>query len=195
MTAPVYPIPSTTSERRFLLKATATMGTVIGVASVIPFVASLNPSERAKAEGGSVEVDLLPLASGAMVSVAWRGKPVWILRRTPIMIDSLQERTDLLADPLSARSEQPDYARNPMRSVRPEYAVLIGICTHLGCVPNFRLNMDNDGVATSAGGFYCPCHGSKFDLAGRVYKNVPAPVNLVVPPYQFLTENLLRIGD
>lgn len=171
------------------------MGTVVGVASAIPFVASLTLSERAKSEGGPVEVDLLSIASGAMASVAWRGKPVWILHRTPVMIDSLRERTDLLADPFSTRSEQPDYARNPMRSVRPEYAVLIGICTHLGCVPNFRVNMEIGGIATSAGGFYCPCHGSKFDLAGRVYKNVPAPVNLVVPPYQFLTTNLLRIGD
>lgn len=195
MITPIHPEQSATSERRLLLKATATVGTVIGVASAIPFVGSLAPSERAMSEGGPVEVGLLSLASGAMASVAWRGKPVWILHRSPDMIASLRERTAMLADPFSTRSEQPDYARNPMRSIRPEYAVLVGICTHLGCVPNFKVHLDSGDVAASAGGFYCPCHGSKFDLAGRVYKNVPAPVNLVVPPYQFLTTNLLRIGD
>jgi len=194
MNDPAGATASVPNERRWLLGATATVGAVVGVATAIPFVASLAPSERAKSAGAPVDVDLGSIAAGAMATVAWRGKPVWILRRTPAMIASLESRTEMLADPFSAHSEQPGYANSRLRSVRPEWAVLIGICTHLGCVPNFRTQLpgdDNGGV----GGFYCPCHGSMFDFAGRVYKNVPAPVNLVVPPHRYVAANLLRIGQ
>lgn len=186
---------SVPNERRLLLGATATVGTVVGVATAFPFVASLAPSERAKSEGAPVDVDLRSIAAGAMATVAWRGKPVWILHRTPAMIASLESRTEMLADPLSAHSEQPGYATSRLRSVRPEWAVLIGICTHLGCVPNFRIEMPGGDANGGVGGFYCPCHGSMFDFAGRVYRNVPAPVNLVVPPHRYVAANLLRIGQ
>ena len=183
------------AERRALLRATATVGGVIGVASTIPFVASLAPSERAKSEGAPVDMDLHGVAPGTMASVAWRGKPVWILHRTAAMIASLETQTAMLADPFSARSEQPAYASSRLRSIRPEWAVLIGICTHLGCVPNFRTALPDEGTAGGNGGFYCPCHGSKFDFAGRVFKNVPAPVNLIVPPHHYVAAHLLRIGE
>lgn len=186
------PVPS---ERRWLLGATATIGTAVGVAAAIPFVASLAPSERAKAEGAPVDVDLRTIAAGNMATVAWQGKPVWILHRTQAMIVSLQRHTDMLADPSSLHSEQPAYANGSLRSVRPDWAVLTGICTHLGCVPNFRAQLQGEGANVGVGGFYCPCHGSKFDFAGRVFKNVPAPANLVVPPHRYVTALLLRIGQ
>lgn len=186
--------PTATTERRMLLRATASVGAVIGVATVIPFIASLAPSERAKSAGAPVDVDLSTIAAGTMSTVAWRGKPVWILHRTPQMITSLETDIDILADPFSAHSEQPPDAANRLRSVRSEWAVLIGICTHLGCVPNFRTNLHADSAPNRIGEFYCPCHGSKFDFAGRVFKNVPAPTNLVVPEHRYVTTSLLRIG-
>lgn len=183
------------AERRLLLRATVAAGTIAGVATAVPFVASMAPSQRALSEGAPVDVNLGTIAPGDMVSVAWRGKPVWALHRTLAMIESLQHRTEMLSDPLSTRSEQPADAHNVLRSINPEFAVLIGICTHLGCVPLFRPDIAPADLGMGwPGGFYCPCHGSKFDLAGRVFKNVPAPVNLVVPPHQYLTGSLLRIG-
>lgn len=188
--------PASNQERRLLLRATLAAGSVGGVATVYPFLASMAPSERAKAEGAPVEVDVATIVPGALVSVAWRGKPVWVLRRTPAMIQSLLLHVDMLADPASERSQQPLYAKNPLRSTREDIAVLVGICTHLGCVPLFRPEVaPPDLGADWFGGYYCPCHGSKFDLAGRVYKNVPAPVNLEVPEHRFLTDGLLRIGE
>lgn len=188
------PAPADT-ERRLLLRATITMGTIAGVATAIPFVRSMAPSERALSEGAPINVNLETIAPGDMISVAWRGKPVWVLHRTPAMIESLQHRTDMLVDPLSNRSEQPTDAHNALRSIKPEFLVLIGICTHLGCVPFFRPDIAPADIGENwPGGFYCPCHGSKFDLAGRVFKNVPAPLNLVVPPHQYLTDSLLSIG-
>lgn len=183
------------AERRLLLQATVTAGAIAGVAAAVPFLGSLAPSQRALSEGAPVDVDLSAIAPGAMVSIAWRGKPVWVVRRTEAMLASLRQHDDLLQDPLSRDSEQPVEAHNALRAIRPEYVVLVGICTHLGCVPLFRPEAaPADLGAAWPGGFYCPCHGSKFDLAGRVFKNVPAPVNLVVPPHQYLSENIVRIG-
>lgn len=184
------------AERRLLLRATATLGTIAGVATAVPFVASMAPSQRALSEGAPVDVNLDTIAAGEMISVAWRGKPLWVLHRTPAMIESLQLHAEMLSDPLSNRSEQPADTHNVLRSIKPEFVVLIGICTHLGCVPFFRPDLaPADLGETWSGGFYCPCHGSKFDLAGRVFKNVPAPLNLVVPPHQYLTDSLLRVGE
>lgn len=188
--------PASNQERRLLLRASIALGSVSGVAAAYPFLASMAPSERAKAEGAPVLVNVAAIAPGAMVSVAWRGKPVWVLRRTPAMIESLRQHTDVLADPMSERSEQPSYAKNALRSTREDMSVLVGICTHLGCVPLYRPEVAPPDLGTDwFGGYYCPCHGSKFDLAGRVYKNVPAPVNLEVPAHQFLTDTQLRIGE
>ncbi|HCY64245.1 MAG TPA: ubiquinol-cytochrome c reductase iron-sulfur subunit [Oxalobacteraceae bacterium] len=183
------------AERRLLLQATVTAGAIAGVATAVPFLGSMAPSQRALSEGAPVDVDLSAIAPGTMVSIAWRGKPVWVLHRTDAMIASLQQLDDLLQDPRSKNSEQPVEAHNALRAIRPEYVVLVGICTHLGCVPLFRPDAAPADLGTAwPGGFYCPCHGSKFDLAGRVFKNVPAPVNLVVPPHQYLSESIVRIG-
>ncbi|RZI40043.1 ubiquinol-cytochrome c reductase iron-sulfur subunit [Herbaspirillum sp. HC18] len=188
-------ITSGDSERRLLLRATVTMGTVAGVAAAVPFVASMSPSARALSEGAPVEVNLAAVAPGNLITVAWRGKPVWILHRTLAMIESLQRYTEMLSDPQSTRSEQPVEARNVLRSVKPKFAVLLGLCTHLGCIPSFRPDVaPADLGPTWLGGFYCPCHGSKFDLAGRVFKGVPAPVNLVIPPHSYLASGMLLIG-
>lgn len=183
-------------ERRILLRATVSAGAIAGVAATIPFFASLAPSERALSEGAPVLVNLNDIPPGEMLSVAWRGRPVWTLHRTPAMIESLQRRIEMLSDPMSNRSDQPVNTRTALRSVQPSFAILVGICTHLGCVPFFRPEVAAADLGdTWPGGFYCPCHGSKFDLAGRVFKNVPAPLNLAVPPHQFLTGGLLRIGE
>ena len=165
------------------------------IASAVPFVASLAPSERARALGAPVEVELQGIQPGEIRTVEWRGKPVFVLRRTPAMLDALARHDDLLADPLSRRSEQPATTRNVVRSMRPELVVLEAVCTHLGCIPSFRPTPGAPDIGASwPGGFYCPCHGSKFDLAGRVFKNVPAPTNLTVPPYQFVSDAKLLIG-
>ena len=183
--------------RRRLIVATATVGGVAGVAAAVPFLASFAPSERAKAAGAPVEVDIGKLAAGQMMTVEWRGKPVWIIRRTKEMLDEIAKIDDKLVDPKSERQQQPDYARNEYRSIKPEYMVVIGICTHLGCSPTDKFNTGAEsGVeADWPGGFLCPCHGSKFDLAGRVFKNVPAPTNLEVPPYKYLSDARIVIGE
>ncbi len=187
--APVDP------DRRLWLTATSAVGGAGLIATAVPFVSSMAPSERARAMGAPVEVDVSSIKSGEIKTVAWRGQPIFVLRRSAEMLDSLNRHDDLLADPASRRSEQPSYAVNVDRSVKPELAVIVGICTHLGCIPTFRPTPGAADIGASwPGGFYCPCHGSKFDLAGRVFKNVPAPTNLVVPPYHFASDDRLLVG-
>ena len=182
--------------RRRLLVATSVAGGAAGVAAVVPFVATFAPSERAKSAGAPVEVDISKLAPGEMMTVEWRGKPVWIIHRTKEMLDGMARIADKLSDPKSERNMQPAYAKNDHRSIKPEYMVAIGICTHLGCSPtNAPQGGNNPSLpADWPGGFFCPCHGSKFDGAGRVFKNMPAPTNLEVPPHAYLGETRLLIG-
>jgi ubiquinol-cytochrome c reductase iron-sulfur subunit len=183
-------------KRRFLLLTTTVASGVAAGAAGVPFVASMMPSERARAAGAPVEVDLSGLEPGQMMVVEWRGKPVWILHRTPEMLKAIEADEGRVADPASRRSEQPDFARNPFRALKPEFLVLVGICTHLGCSPVQRLAAQAEPFAADwRGGFYCPCHGSLFDLSGRVWRNMPAPDNLTVPPYSFITDTHLIIGE
>lgn len=178
-------------KRRFLTNSTAVIGGIGAAAAAVPFLSSWQPSARAEAAGAPVEVDLSKLQPGERITIEWRGKPVWVLRRTPETLKGLGEIEDKVADPASEQPQQPAYAQNQHRSVNPEFLVLVGLCTHLGCVPVFQPEVTADWN----GGFYCPCHGSRFDLAGRVYKSVPAPINLEVPPYQFLTDTRIVIGQ
>ncbi|WP_332698940.1 ubiquinol-cytochrome c reductase iron-sulfur subunit [Devosia sp.] len=189
-------IPPDPARRVWLTAACAAGGAGI-VATSVPFVVSMAPSERARALGAPVEVDVGPIKPGELQTVEWRGKPVWVLRRTADMLGSLRIHDDLLSDPHSSRrGQQPAYARNDLRSMKPDIAVLVAICTHLGCVPSFRPEPGAADIGASwPGGFYCPCHGSKFDLAGRVFKNVPAPSNLEVPPHHYTGESKLLIGE
>lgn len=181
--------------RRWWIAASSVTGGVGLVTMAVPFVASLEPSEKARALGGPVEVPLQAIQPGELRTVEWRGKPVFVLRRSQVMIDALAHHDDLLADPRSRRTNEPEYARNEARSARPEWAVLVAVCTHLGCIPTFRPEPGSPDLGVSwPGGFYCPCHGSKFDLAGRVFKNVPAPTNLEVPSYRFASDASLLIG-
>ncbi|MCC7199102.1 MAG: ubiquinol-cytochrome c reductase iron-sulfur subunit [Gammaproteobacteria bacterium] len=182
--------------RRKLLTAVTAMTGAVGVGfAATPFLASWKPSARAKALGAPVELDVSKLEAGAMLQVEWRGKPVWVIRRTPEMLESLKAVVPNLADPGSDGSKQPEYAKNESRAAKPEYLVVLGVCTHLGCAPMSRFaKVDAEMGADWQGGFYCPCHGSKFDLAGRVYKNVPAPTNLEIPPYSFVDDNRILVG-
>ncbi|MGB0126539.1 MAG: ubiquinol-cytochrome c reductase iron-sulfur subunit [Rhodocyclaceae bacterium] len=182
--------------RRQLLFATAAAGGVAAVATAVPFITSLAPSERALAAGGPVEVDISTLAPGELMTVEWRGKPVWIVHRTPEMLASLKKIEPVLLDPQSTTKQQPEYAHNEHRSIKPEIFVGVGICTHLGCSPSKKFEVGNaEGLGSDwPGGFFCPCHGSKFDLAGRVFKGVPAPTNLEIPPYTYLTDARVVIG-
>jgi ubiquinol-cytochrome c reductase iron-sulfur subunit len=183
--------------RRRLIVATATVGGVAGVAAAVPFLASLAPSERAKAAGAPVEVDISKVEPGQMLTVEWRGKPVWIIHRTQEMLASLKKADGMVSDPDSNRDQQPAYCKNEYRSIKPEYMVVIGICTHLGCSPGEKFEEGAaSGIAADwPGGFLCPCHGSTFDLAGRVFKNKPAPSNLEVPPYMYLSDSRIVIGE
>jgi ubiquinol-cytochrome c reductase iron-sulfur subunit len=167
------------------------------VAALVPFVSSMLPSERAKAAGAPVEVDIASLAPGQMMTVEWRGKPVWIINRSPEMLATLPKLDDAVADPKSEKEMQPKYCRNETRSIKPEIMVAVGICTHLGCSPSSKFKKGGEeGMPTEwPGGFLCPCHGSTFDFAGRVYKNKPAPDNLVVPPHTYLSETRILIGE
>lgn len=184
------------SRRRFLVAATGVAGGVATGAVAVPFGASMMPSARAKATGVPVEADVGGLAPGQMMVVEWRGKPVWIVRRSKEMLAAVKAAEDKVADPASKRSDQPDYAENEFRSIKPEYLVVIGICTHLGCSPVGRFQAQPEPFDSDwKGGFYCPCHGSIFDLAGRVYKNKPAPDNLPVPPYKFAGDTKVLIGE
>ncbi len=184
-------------RRRMLTTVTSGVGLVGTGLGAVPFVASMTPSERAKAAGAPVEVDISELRPGQMITEEWRGQPVWIINRTQEMLDTLEQITGELVDPDSEASQQPEYAVNQYRSRRPEIAVIVGLCTHLGCSPTEKLAPGaSDGVGEDwPGGFFCACHGSKFDLAGRVYKNVPAPTNLRIPPYKFLSDTLILVGD
>ena len=184
-------------RRRLLTTAATVVGGVGVVAAVWPFVASMKPSARAQAAGSPVEVDIGKVEPGQLLRVEWRGKPVWIVRRTETMLAALQDVVAKLRDPDSINSTQtPDFAKNAYRAIKPEYLVLVGICTHLGCAPTYRPEVSPPDLGPDwQGGFFCPCHGSSFDLSGRVYKNVPAPSNLEVPPYRYLSETRLLIGE
>jgi ubiquinol-cytochrome c reductase iron-sulfur subunit len=183
--------------RRRLLVATAAVGGVAGLAVAVPFVSSMLPSDRAKASGAPVEVDISKLPPGQMMTVEWRGKPVWIINRTKEQLDGMAKIVEKLVDPKSEKDQQPEYARNETRSIKPEIFVGVGICTHLGCSPSEKLKPGAEGGmdADWVGGFFCPCHGSTFDLAGRVYQNKPAPTNLEVPPHMYLGDAKLVIGE
>ena len=183
-------------RRRFLTAATTVVGAV-GVGFVlVPFVSSMQPSAKARAAGAPVRADISKLEPGQMIRVKWRGKPVWLVRRTEKMLETLPTLVDTLRDPESLESEQPPYAQNEFRSIKPEVLITVGICTHLGCSPTYRPDAGAaDLGADWEGGFFCPCHGSKFDIAGRVYKSVPAPTNLVIPPHRYLSETELVIGE
>jgi ubiquinol-cytochrome c reductase iron-sulfur subunit len=181
--------------RRNLVVATSVVGGAAGVGAAVPFVISMWPSERARAAGAPVEVDISKIGPGEMQVVEWRGKPVWIIRRTQEMVESLKAVAPRLTDPGSKSSEQPKYAENEYRSAKPDLMVMEGVCTHLGCSPQLKTaEAKAEMGADWVGGFYCPCHGSKFDYAGRVFRGAPAPLNLKVPPYT-LTESTLVIGE
>ena len=185
-------------KRRFLVAATSVAGGIAAGATAVPFVASMLPSERAKAAGAPVEVDLGALRPGEMMRVEWRGQPVWIVHRTEEMLQAVRRAEAEVADPESRRKPEltPPYARNEFRSIRPEYLVVIGICTHLGCSPVEKFRAQPEPFEQNwHGGFYCPCHGSLFDLAGRVYRNRPAPDNLAVPPHTFVSDTRILIGE
>jgi ubiquinol-cytochrome c reductase iron-sulfur subunit len=183
-------------SRRTLLAATAGVGAVIGAGVAVPFAGSFLPSERAKAAGAPVEVDLSKIKPGEMITVEWQGKPVWILHRTPEMIAALPKSNPGLADPTSERAEQPEYVKGDTRAIKDQYFVCLGVCTHLGCTPNskFSLGAESGMGADWNGGFLCPCHGSQFDLAGRVFKSMPAPTNLKIPKHTYLSDTRLLIG-
>lgn len=184
------------SKRRFLLIATSAAGgaAVAGIAT--PFIASFFPSERAKAAGASVEVDISKLEPGQKITIEWRGKPVWVVKRTPEMLALLSKNDPKLVDPTSSVDHQPEYAKNPTRSIKPEIWIAVGVCTHLGCSPTFRPDLAPADLGPEwVGGFYCPCHGSKFDLAGRVFAGVPAPTNLIIPAHKYLSDTRLLVGE
>jgi ubiquinol-cytochrome c reductase iron-sulfur subunit len=184
-------------RRRFLVAATSVVGGAGVVALAAPFLASWQPSARAQAAGAPVEVNVAQIEPGQRISVGWRGRPVWVVRRTPEMLDLLPEIRDRLRDPDSeAVGQQPPYAQNEHRSIKPEILVLIGICTHLGCSPSFRPEIGVPELGADwPGGWLCACHGSRFDMAGRVYRNVPAALNLEVPPYHFVNDDLIIVGE
>ena len=188
--------PPVDKNRRNLLIATTAVGGIGIVGAAVPFVASMTPSEKAKALGAPVEVDIAGSKPGELQVVAWRGKPVWVLHRTPEMIEDVRKDDGVVTDPQSTVPQQPDYARNELRSIKPEFLVLVGVCTHLGCSPQLKAAEDKAEMGPDwNGGFYCPCHGSKFDLAGRVFKGVPAPINLLVPPYMYLSDSKILVGN
>ncbi|RDE51391.1 MAG: ubiquinol-cytochrome c reductase iron-sulfur subunit [Candidatus Accumulibacter meliphilus] len=183
--------------RRRLVVATAAVGGAGALVALVPFLSSMLPSERAKAAGAPVEVDVGNLELGQMMTVEWRGKPVWIINRNKPMLETLPELNDQMADPNSEKDMQPEYCKNETRSIKPEYMVVVGICTHLGCSPSAKFKHGPaDGMAADwLGGFLCPCHGSHFDFAGRVYKSQPAPTNLEVPPHMYLSDTRILIGE
>ncbi|HKK06186.1 MAG TPA: ubiquinol-cytochrome c reductase iron-sulfur subunit [Gammaproteobacteria bacterium] len=184
-------------RRRFLTAATSVVGAVGVGAALVPFISSMNPSARAQAAGAPIEADISKLEKGALLTVEWRGKPIWIVNRTKQNLEDLPKNDKKLKDPKSeVSSQQPKYCVNEYRSIKPEYLVLIGICTHLGCSPTYRPQIAPEDLGPDwLGGWLCPCHGSRFDLAGRVFDGVPAPTNLVVPPYRYLTDTRIRVGE
>ncbi len=191
------PPPGVDKKRRRLLTAGAgVVGAAGAISMVVPLVSSMAPSARAKAAGAPVEIDISKLEAGQRVIVEWRGKPVWVLKRTPELLEGLESVKDNLRDVESDSSDQPDYAKNEFRSRKPEVLVMVGICTHLGCSPTYRPEVAPADLGDDwKGGFFCPCHGSRFDISGRVYKGVPAPTNLEVPPHYYITDNRILIGE
>jgi ubiquinol-cytochrome c reductase iron-sulfur subunit len=184
-----------TSRRRVLIAATSAVGAVGVGFALVPFIASMNPSARARAAGAPVEADISKLEAGGLLRVKWRGKPIWVVNRTPEMLAALPTLDGELADPNSEVPQQPEYCKNPTRSIKPEFLVAIGICTHLGCSPTYRPDVAPEDLGPAwKGGFFCPCHGSRFDLAARVYKGVPAPTNLVIPPHTYLSDTTILVG-
>ncbi len=179
------------NRRRFLTTATVVVGAVGTAFVAVPFAKSWNPSARARSAGAPVEADISKIEPGGKITIKWRGKPVWVVRRDDKALSTLAEVSDSLRDPESEDSIQPEYATGETRSIKPEYFIVVGICTHLGCSPSYRPNMI---TADFQGGFFCPCHGSKFDFSGRVYTGVPAPTNLTVPPHYYINDGLVLIG-
>ena len=192
-----FSVPSKIDQekRNFLITATACTGAIGAAAMAVPFVGSMLPSERAKAAGAPVEVDISKIEPGTFMTAEWRGKPVWIIKRTPEQTTELFKHNSQLSDPMcEVVSQQPTYCKNSHRSIKENISVVVGICTHLGCSPSAKLEKGGDMGEQWTGGFFCPCHGSKFDLAGRVFKGSPAPINLVVPPHKYLADNTILIG-
>jgi ubiquinol-cytochrome c reductase iron-sulfur subunit len=183
------------SRRKFLLTATSVTGAVGLSALGVPFVSSMTPSEKAKAAGAAVEFDVTKVKKSELKTTEWRGQPVWILNRSDEMLSTLKQETQLADPKLKVTSQQPKYCQNATRSLKSNILVVVGICTHLGCSPSPKLNPKGDMGNDWQGGFFCPCHGSKFDLAGRVYKGSPAPTNLVVPPHRYIDDQTLLIGE
>ena len=182
-------------KRNFLITATACTGAIGAAAMAVPFVGSMLPSERAKAAGAPVEVDISKIEPGSIMTAEWRGKPVWIIKRTDAQTAELSNHNNQLSDPMcEVVSQQPSYCKNSHRSIKENISVVVGICTHLGCSPSAKMEAGGDMGEQWTGGFFCPCHGSKFDLAGRVFKGSPAPINLVVPPHKYLADNTILIG-
>ncbi|MDO4642125.1 MAG: ubiquinol-cytochrome c reductase iron-sulfur subunit [Neisseria sp.] len=185
-----------TSRRRFLTLATAGAGGVAAVGVVTPLLASFFPSEKAKAAGAPVEIDVSKIEAGQLTTAEWQGKPIWVVNRTEQQLKDLPTLDSALTDPNSTDDHQPEYCKNPLRSIKPNIWVAIGICTHLGCSPTFRPDIAPADLGPNwKGGFFCPCHGSKFDLAGRVFKGVPAPTNLIIPPYKYLSDTTILVGE
>lgn len=184
------------ARRNFLTAATAVVGAVGVCVTAIPFVTSMNPSAKALALGGPTDIDISKIETGAMIKAVWRNKPAWVIQRPKAVLDQLPKNDSLLRDPDSKEPQQPSYAQNAWRSIKPEYLVIIGICTHLGCSPLYVPTPGDPSVGpTWPGGFHCPCHGSLYDMAARVFKNVPAPLNLPVPMHRYLSDTVVRIGE
>ncbi|MGD0958544.1 MAG: ubiquinol-cytochrome c reductase iron-sulfur subunit [Methylomonas sp.] len=184
------------SKRQFLTSALSVVGAVGAGYLAVPFLSQMRPSAKAMAAGAPVEIDISKIETGQLIRAAWRGKPVWVLNRTPEVLQILATLDDKLADPQSNASNQPASSKNPLRSIKPEIFVAVGLCTHLGCSPTFRPEIAPHDLGENwKGGFFCPCHGSWFDLAGRVYRGVPAPTNLEVPPYRYISDTLIMIGE
>ena len=182
-------------KRRRTLVAAVSVGFGLGtITTSIPFIASMAPSARARAIGGPVEANIGDIAPGELKTIEWQQKPIWILRRTPEMLARLQQHRSELRDPDSQTAQQPAYSQNDARSIKPEFFVAVGLCTHLGCIPEFRPETGGTLGMNWDGGFYCPCHGSRFDLAGRVFKGVPAPTNLVIPLHRYISDTMLIVG-
>jgi len=186
--------PVDSGRRRFLTAATCVVGGVGAVGAAVPFIKSWNPSAKAKAAGAPVEVDISKIEAGQLIRVEWRGKPVWVVSRTEGVLQELEQHDDALRDPASEQEQQPSYAQNKYRSIKSELFVAVGICTHLGCSPTYLPDSFGEQVEGVTAGFFCPCHGSKFDMAGRVFQSVPAPLNLVVPPHYYVDATTILIG-
>jgi len=187
-------VPDNSGRRKFLTLTTGVVGAIGAAAVAVPFVKSWSPSEKAKAAGAPVAVDISKIQPGQLIRVEWRGKPVWVVSRPQKVLDELATLDDKLRDPASQEAQQPEYATNPLRSLKPEIFIAVGICTHLGCSPTYLPDSFSEQVEGVESGFFCPCHGSKFDLAGRVFQNVPAPLNLVIPPHHYVSDTEILIG-